>query len=146
MMNQTCHNDAHRGGPPGPDGSSSLSQPTALGCTSVSQRPIQATRQRVLAPPAASYTGDYFLTSSPSTDVAPWRLTYLWAVWYNNAALPRGGLSGMVVTQLSTGQKSTRSEDDKRGSALNIPGGKAMAVGHGRTSAEVSPFWVRRNH
>jgi type IV pilus assembly protein PilY1 len=90
---------------------------------------------RVLTQPVASYNGVvYFLTSSPSSDVcAIGGYTYLWAVNYNNGGPPSlSALSGMVLTQLSTGQIATPIlKTSAGGSALNLAGGRAMAIGQG---------------
>lgn len=90
---------------------------------------------RVLTQPVASYNGVvYFLTSSPSSDVCSLGgYTYLWAVEYNTGGPPPlTALSGMIVTQLSTGQIATPIlKTSSGGSALNLAGGRAMAVGQG---------------
>ncbi|MBP1748253.1 MAG: pilY1-2 [Deltaproteobacteria bacterium] len=90
---------------------------------------------RVLTQPLASYNGIvYFLTSSPSGDVCSLGgYTYLWAVNYNNGGPPSlAALSGMVVTQLSTGQIATPILKKADGtSALTLASGRAMAVGQG---------------
>jgi type IV pilus assembly protein PilY1 len=90
---------------------------------------------RVLTQPIASYNGVvYFLTSSPSADVCSLGgYTYLWAVNYNNGGPPSAAaLSGLVVTQLSTGQIATPILKRSDGSsALSLAGGRAMGIGQG---------------
>jgi type IV pilus assembly protein PilY1 len=90
---------------------------------------------RVLTQPVASYNGViYFLTSSPSSDVCSvGGYTYLWAVNYSNGGPPSlTALSGMVVTQLSTGQIATPTlKTTAGGSALTLESGRAMAIGQG---------------
>ncbi|NLT22525.1 MAG: hypothetical protein GXX82_05720 [Syntrophorhabdus sp.] len=136
MMNLTCTTTRTVGDLQDQTGSSSTLAPTALGWYINFPTPDSGYKaHRVLAQPVASYNGVvYFLTSSPSTDVCSMGgYTYLWAVWYNNGgAPPAAALSGMVVTQLSTGQIATPIlKTTSGGSALTIAGGKAMAVGQG---------------
>jgi type IV pilus assembly protein PilY1 len=136
MMNLTCTTTRTVGDLQDQTGSSSTLAPTALGWYISFPAPDSGYKaHRVLAQPVASYNGVvYFLTSSPSTDVCSMGgYTYLWAVWYNNGgAPPVAALSGMVVTQLSTGQIATPIlKTTSGGSALTVAGGKAMAVGQG---------------
>ncbi len=89
---------------------------------------------RVLTSPVASYNGVvYFLTSSLSTDVCSLGgYTYLWAVQYNTGGPPSlAALSGMVVTQLSTGQIATPVLKSSGTSNLTLSSGRAMAIGQG---------------
>jgi len=136
MMNLTCTTTRTVGDLQNQTGSSSTLSPTALGWYINFPTPDSGYKaHRVLAQPVASYNGVvYFLTSSPSTDVCSMGgYTYLWAVWYSNGgAPPVAALSGMVVTQLSTGQIATPIlKTTSGGSALTVAGGKAMAVGQG---------------
>lgn len=135
-LNAACTTSVSIGDLQNQTGSSSNLSPTALGWYINFPTPDTGYKaHRVLAQPVASYNGVvYFLTSSPSTDVCSLGgYTYLWAVWYNNGgAPPPGALSGMVVTQLSTGQIATPILKKSDGSsALTQAGGKAMAVGQG---------------
>lgn len=97
---------------------------------------------RVLTQPVASYNGVvYFLTSSPSSDVCSLGgYTYLWAVQYDTGGPPSlAALSGMVVTQLSTGQIATPVlKTTAGGSALNLSSGRAMAIGQGISGGGLS--------
>ncbi|MDD3846939.1 MAG: hypothetical protein PHC90_11345, partial [Syntrophorhabdaceae bacterium] len=136
MMNVTCTITRTVGDLQNQTGSSSNLSPTALGWYINFPTPDSGYKaHRVLAQPVASYNGVvYFLTSSPSTDICSMGgYTYLWATWYDNGgAPPASALSGMVVTQLSTGQIATPILKTASGSsALTIAGGKAMAVGQG---------------
>lgn len=135
-LNAACTTSVSAGDLQNQTGSSSNLSPTALGWYINFPTPDTGYKaHRVLAQPVASYNGVvYFLTSSPSTDVCSLGgYTYLWAVWYNNGgAPPVAALSGMVVTQLSTGQIATPILKKSDGSsALTQAGGKAMAVGQG---------------
>ncbi len=136
MLNPACTTTVSVGDLQDQTGSSSTLSPTALGWYINFPTPDGGYKaHRVLAQPVASYNGVvYFLTSSPSTDVCSLGgYTYLWAVWYNNGgAPPPSALSGMVVTQLSTGQIATPILKTTDGSsALTLAGGKAMTVGQG---------------